>query len=123
MGRKTSWDDRLIDKDLKVTGFNRYITYKARSEGIGTALITQILPPVNTLDAAFKDTKKIFTGDTDKGFELPSTIPVGGKLYYWWFGKGRSKEQSKQGTGAGSLGVKIPKIHIITAFKKLFLGA
>ena len=32
----------------------------------------------------------------DKGFEMTQSIPLVGKLYYWWFGKGAKKLEKKE---------------------------
>jgi hypothetical protein len=44
----------------------------------------------------------IKTFGDDKGLETVQSVPIAGKLYYWWFGKGarrleeqRGKEQKK----------------------------
>jgi len=88
LGRKTDLDDRIVDNMLRLGGISKFVTWKARTEGIGSAAIRQILPPFKFIDAATKDIVK--AGD-DKGLETLASIPVVGKLAYWHMGKGVAK--------------------------------
>jgi hypothetical protein len=92
LGRKTKMSDRLVDNMLRMVGFSKFVIYKARMEGLGSASIRQILPPMKFIDATYKD----FFNDTSKGLETVQSIPLGGKLYYWWFGKGYKKTKGKE---------------------------
>lgn len=80
--------DRAVDNVLRQVGFSKFAIYRARSEGLVSAGVRQILPPFKFLDSLYKDvvqSKKI------NELETISSIPFGGKLYYWWFGKGQEK--------------------------------
>ena len=73
--------------------------------------ITVILPPVSIIDRGYKDISNFVTdkrykkGDL-KGqkykLESTQTIPVAGKLMYWWFGRGAQKQHYKAGAKAKS---------------------
>lgn len=93
LNRPIDIDDMVVDNVLRLFGVSKFITWKAREEGLGSALLRQVLPPVKAIDAATKD---IATVGDDKGLEIVSSIPVGGKLYYWWFGKGAEKSRKKR---------------------------
>jgi hypothetical protein len=91
------------DNLLRLFGISKFVTWKAREEGVGSALVRQIAPPFKAIDAISKD---IASAGNEKGLETPASIPLVGKLYYWWFGKGaekserrRSRLQGKKGKG------------------------
>lgn len=91
--RKTTLTDRTVDNLLKMAGFSKFTIYKARQEGLWSATTRTILPPFKFADALYKD---IVTAGDDKGLETVASIPVGGKLYYWWFGKGVKKAEKER---------------------------
>jgi hypothetical protein len=81
--------------------------YKARQEGFGTTVMKKILFPASLLDRGSRDATNIITQKTyERGplegerykSELVQSIPLAGKLYYWWFGRGAQKEEYKEGT-------------------------
>jgi len=89
LGRNTDLEDRVVDNLLRLFGVSKFVTWKARTEGAGSAMARQILPPFKFIDAATKD---IVTAGDDKGLYTPASIPVVGKLAYWHMGRGqRSK--------------------------------
>lgn len=98
LGRKTSWTDRLIDNLLKPFGLSKFFLYKVRGEGILAAIGQFISPPARVGVSIVKD---IFLAGTPvktgrkstepRMFEFPTSIPIGGKLWYWWFGRGAQK--------------------------------
>lgn len=98
-GRNIDLEDIVVDNIFKLFGVSRYITWQARTEGIYSAITKQILPPFSFIDNAGKDVAKFFT-DQDKlleeGFESTQSIPLVGKLYYWWLGKGRTKSEKER---------------------------
>ena len=101
LGRPFDLEDMVIDNLLRLVGFSKWQVYKARREGLFTTLLQSILPPVNIIDDLIKDSLDIKDGKYP--YEKPVTdlnsikdIPIAGKLYYWWFGKG-SKTEEKSG--------------------------
>jgi uncharacterized protein (UPF0335 family) len=89
LGRKTTFSDRLADNILKLFGFSKWTIYKARQEGIGSAALKTILPPMPLVDQLWKD---IRTAGDKKGLEVVNSIPLVGKFYYWWLGRGSIKK-------------------------------
>ena len=81
--------DLTVDNLARLAGISKYTVWKARTEGTGSALVRTIAPPFKLADSLTKDIARAGDG---KGLETPQSIPVVGKLYYWWFGKGADKE-------------------------------
>jgi len=106
LGRETDLSDRVIDNVLKTAALSKYMIYKARREGPVAAIEEFILPPFNIIDKAFKDVVDTATGKLENVTEAESIqyIPYGGKLYYWWFGKGATKEEARQRKESGLKG-------------------
>ena len=93
LNRQTPLKDRVVDNILKLAGFSKFTIYKAREEGVGSAVAKTILPPFKFVDAAYKDVTQ--ANEVSK-LETIDSIPIAGKLYYWWFGKGAEKTEKKR---------------------------
>jgi len=77
--------DLVMDNILKLMAFSKWQIYKARQDGLMTAVMQSVLPPVPFFDDVYKDVVQ------EK--ELPDMriwgrVPIIGKFYYWWFGGG-----------------------------------
>ncbi len=104
LGRETEIEDRVIDNFLKAFGLSKFYVYTARREGLASATARLLfMPPTKVFDAIYKDVfaidfeeegRDMIAGNVWNGepLEIPASIPVGGKLYYWWWGKGPEKE-------------------------------
>lgn len=92
LGRPIEISDVMVDNLMRVAGASRYTASQASREGF-TGIAKQILPPFKLGNALIQDIKSF--GD-DKGFEMTQSIPLVGKLYYWWFGKGAKKLEKKE---------------------------
>jgi hypothetical protein len=99
LNRPLDPDDLVVDNLLRLFGISKFVTWKAREEGVGSAMVRQIAPPFKLVDALSKDINK--AGD-EKGLESTASIPLIGKLYYWWFGKGKGKIEKRQNNGIKS---------------------
>lgn len=110
-GRKTNFDDLVIDNFLKIGGMSKYTTWQARREGVPKALINLLAPPMGVLTDVGKDINKLygeyvsedikkFRTASEKGFESTKNIPIVGKPYYWWLGEGGRKEINRQRKGS-----------------------
>jgi hypothetical protein len=99
LNRKTEPSDLVADNALRLLGFSKYTIYEARREGIATAAMKMILPPAKIIDAGYKDARSVWNyyadGKRIKGFETPASVPIVGKPYYWWLGKGSEMEKAK----------------------------
>jgi hypothetical protein len=90
LGRKTEFSDRMVDNLLRLVGVSKFVTWKARTEGVGSALARQVLPPFKFIDSVGKD---IITAGDEKGLEMLGSVPVVGKLAYWHIGRGVKKRE------------------------------
>jgi hypothetical protein len=90
LGRKTDFSDRVVDNMLRLLGISKFVTWKARTEGVGSAIFKQVAPPFKFIDSLTKDI--VGAGD-GKGLEILSSAPVLGKLLYWRYGRGTSKRK------------------------------
>lgn len=90
LGRTTDFSDRVADNVLRLAGASKFVTWTARTEGAGTALAKQVLPPFKFIDSLTKD---IYNAGDDKGLELTASIPLVGKLAYWHLGRGTTKRK------------------------------
>jgi len=90
LGRKTDMEDRVVDNMLRLFGVSKFITWQARTEGTATALLKQILPPVQFIDSATRD---IISAGDDKGLSVIKSVPIVGKLAYWHIGKGKDNRK------------------------------
>jgi len=110
LNRPLELDDLVVDNILRIFGVSKFVTWKAREEGLGSALVRQVAPPFKFIDAATKDVSRIGKG---KKKETPASIPLVGKLYYWWFGKGVEKSERRRKKakkkGGGFLNIFAPK--------------
>lgn len=119
LGRETDPSDKVVDNLWRLVGATKYDVYKAREEGFGKTLVGKLLFPTSVFDRLTKDVNTVvedkkyergpLKGEQYK-FESTQTIPVGGKLYYWWFGRGAQKEQAKQETTGTSTLPALPKL-------------
>ena len=92
LGREIDLDDLLVDNVAKLIGFSRYTIFQVRREGLGSAIGQMILPPTKLVDDITKDVIKLYDDfeenlDVNK-LKTVESIPIIGKLYYWWFGRG-----------------------------------
>lgn len=119
MGREIEPDDLAVDNMLKLVGFSRYTTFQVQREGLFSALSAQFATPgaAPLIDNASKDVNNLFK-DFDKSADINElrsvrSIPVGGDLYYWWFGKGSKTKQKTTGTPEVTIpSVEIPSVEI-----------
>lgn len=93
LNRPIDPDDLVVDNMLRLFGISKFVTWKAREEGVGSATVRQVAPPFKLIDALSKDINK--AGD-EKGLESTASIPIVGKLYYWWFGRGKDKIKNRR---------------------------
>jgi hypothetical protein len=91
LGRPMDLGDLAVDNILRTLGVSKFLAWKAREEGVGSAAGRQILPPFKFIDSIYKD----ITRGIAKGSEIVQSLPLVGKLYYWWFGRGAEKSRKK----------------------------
>lgn len=87
LGRDIRLKDLVMDNIIKLMGFTKWQIYKSRRDGLGTAIMQSITPPVAFFDDLYRDVLKKNSVIPDWRFW--GRIPVVGKVYYWWFGGGK----------------------------------
>lgn len=131
LGRETPLSDKVVDNLWRLVGASKYDVYKARTDGVGQTVLKKILFPSSIADNVYKDVtnflqdKKYEKGPMkgeDYKLESVQSIPLAGKLYYWWFGRGDQKEEYKQG-GSSDSGLPglppLPKLPSLPALPKI----
>jgi len=104
--RKTKLSDRVIDQLATLAGFtSRYAVRRISEVGAGSALLEQATPPTNFVDNISKDLMSLYK-DFDKSADINQLktvqdIPLIGKFYYWWFGKGAETTKKYGGVSTG----------------------
>jgi len=95
LGRSPEPTDYMVNNIFKMFGFQKWVLYQARREGLMSALGRQILPPFKLFDDIYKDVGRMFNKKPRdiKDWDTWSNIPMIGKFYYWWFGQGSEKKK------------------------------
>jgi hypothetical protein len=88
------WDS-VVDNLLRIFMSSKFQAMKMKKEGAGRALLEEALPPTKVIDEVTKDIVTVAEGK-DRGFELWRSVPIGGELYYWWFGEGAKRNKKKE---------------------------
>ena len=90
--------DYVIDNILKSFGFSRYQLNMVGKKGATEVFFDLFQPPAKFLTNVGKDFKKLREGDlsleTSKSIR---SIPLGGELYYFWFGAGQDGASQQRG--------------------------
>lgn len=100
LGREKEPEDYLVDNILRAFAISKFQIYTARREGVGTAAAKTILPPFKFIDSMYKDIDKAIRkkGTNPNDLKTIQSIPVTGKMYYWWFGAGADQNKKKKKT-------------------------
>lgn len=90
-------EDRVIDNIIKAFGLNKYgfdqMTRPYMPDTPYDVLTSTIAPPAKTINNMWKDYQSIQNGKLGNPKDLATlrSLPVGGELYYFWFGGGADK--------------------------------
>jgi len=117
-GREIKADDIAVDNIAKLVGFSRYTVTQIQKEGLGSALTEQLQPPLPTLDNISKDIADLYK-DFDESANINKLrtvgeIPIGGRLYYFWFGRGAERRKEKELIEIPTIELELPEISIPT---------
>ncbi len=93
-GKPFDLKDSIVDNLLRMVFFSKYQAWRTRQKGLGTALLEGWRPPTKAIDSVTRDIINEATGK-DRGWELWRSVPIGGELYYWWFGQGRRRTEGE----------------------------
>lgn len=96
LGREIDIPDTIVDNILKIVGFNKFLVGNTARRGPRSTLMEMIFPPMRFVDSAFKDARTVLKdGFQPDQWETINGIPIAGELYYWWFGRGRTKVRNR----------------------------
>ncbi len=100
LGKDVKFKDHVIENFITMSGASRYVKIDIKKEGLGTALLKQILPPFKFVNSLSKDVAELkdqsVAGDVldFNNSRIIESIPIGGKLYYWHYGRGEDYKKS-----------------------------
>jgi hypothetical protein len=100
LGKEVKFEDHVIENFLTMGGASKYVRMQTTREGLGSGLAGQILPPFRFINSISKDLGQAYgdyiAGDTINfdHARIVESIPIGGKLYYWNFGRGIDYKKS-----------------------------
>jgi len=113
LGKETKFEDHVIENFLTMGGASKYVRMQTAREGLGSGLIGQILPPFRFVNSISKDLNQLYgsyiTGDTidfDHA-RIVESIPIGGKLYYWHYGRGEDYKKSSNEQEFGKISKEV----------------
>ena len=97
-GRKTILPELMINNLLGLFGITKFHLYKAREQGFTGVAKELVVPPLfSFFDDLIADTSKLLGGKRKiKDLEILKGIPLVGRFYYWWFGRGAEKQKNKK---------------------------
>ena len=98
LNRPIEPEDYVIDNILRLFGVSKFTLYKFKAEGAAGAVSSLIVPPLGRfLSSGAKDVDKMLKGEFEpEKAEIIQSVPLLGKLYYWWFGAGADKGKKKK---------------------------
>lgn len=98
-GRKTEMPERLLNNIIGLFGISKFHIYKAKEQGFTGVAKELVVPPLfSFFDDLIGDVAKVSEGKRKvKDLEVLKGIPLIGRFYYWWFGRGKTKQQKTRG--------------------------
>ena len=113
LGKETKFEDHVIENFLTMGGASKFVRMQTTREGLGSGLIGQILPPFRFVNSVSKDLNQLYgsyiTGDTidfDHA-RIVESIPIGGKIYYWHYGRGEDYKKSSNEQEFGKISKEV----------------
>ncbi len=100
LGREAALDnipDQYVGNIFKLFGVSSYLAERYLGQGnVSQFIINTVAPPLGWLDAALTDiTKLVESGDVVPE-KVIQQLPVGGKIWYQWFGGGIEKDLERK---------------------------
>lgn len=100
LGREAALEDipdEYVGNIVKMFGVSSYLAERYLGQGnVSQFVVNTVAPPLGWLDAAAKDISNV----VESGDMLPektlAQLPLGGKIWYQWFGGGIEKDQERQ---------------------------
>lgn len=132
LGKDVKFEDHVVENFLTMGGASKHLRMQTTREGLGSGLIGQILPPFKFVNSISKDLYQgygdMIAGDTINfdHARIVESIPLGGKIYYWHYGRGEDykKSSNEQEFGNITKDVKLFKRQLENAQdKRTFLNS
>ncbi|MBQ2175865.1 MAG: hypothetical protein II453_12655 [Alphaproteobacteria bacterium] len=97
-GRETDMSERVLNNILGLVGLSKFQIYQAKEKGFTGTVKDIVVPPLFAVfDDLFTDVAKGVQGKREiKDFEVWKGIPLVGRFYYWWVGRGSEKQNKKK---------------------------
>ena len=89
--RETLMTNNSVEMLLKTFGGNKYVFDKTKKEGIASYAIETIKPPLGYINDLSLDINNIISKGGEESFRSVKNLPVGGKIWYNFFGDGLDK--------------------------------
>ena len=96
-GRNIDLPEMAVNNLLGLAGISKFHLYQARDKGIEDVIKDFLFPPILAPWHDFgNDISKFVRGKTNiKDFEVAKGIPLFGRFYYWWVGRGKEKMKKR----------------------------
>ena len=97
-GRQFDLPETVTNNVLGLAGISKFQIYQAKEKGFTGTLKDMVVPPLFAFfDDLFTDTVKVAQGKRKiKDMEVLKGIPLVGRFYYWWIGRGKEKQKKKK---------------------------
>lgn len=97
-GRDVDLTETVINNLLGLVGISKFQIYQAREKGLTSTVKDIIFPPLyGVVDDVIGDIWNVAKGKREiKDMETLKGIPLVGRFYYWWFGRGAEKSKGKK---------------------------
>ena len=97
-GRETDMSERVLNNILGLVGLSKFQIYQAKEKGFTGTVKDIVVPPLFAVfDDLFTDVAKGVQGKREiKDFEVWKGIPLVGRFYYWWVGRGSEKQKKNK---------------------------
>jgi len=76
-------DDYVVNALLQYLFFSKYQWNRAKGDGMFSTFLNNFRPPTKFADSMYKA-----LADPEGDDRWTRSVPLGGELYYWWFGGG-----------------------------------
>ena len=96
-GRDIDISEIMVNNALGLAGISKFQVYQAKEKGFTSVLKDFSVPPVFAIyDDLINDINKVSEGKRDlKNLEVLKGIPLVGRFYYWWVGRGKEKLENR----------------------------
>lgn len=96
-GRDVEMSETMVNNALGLAGISKFQVYQAKEKGFTGVIKDFSVPPIFAIyDDLINDISKVSEGKRDlKNLEVLKGIPLVGRFYYWWVGRGKEKLEKR----------------------------